>query len=95
MGRKYQRGYGVARGVEKVRICSTQIDTFFDAKANFYKTVKEELAQNLEKKKALCEKVEKLKENTEWKKTADKLVQIQKEAKKTFRGSLETIYWCV
>ncbi len=56
-------------------------DTFFQAKSNFYKRVKAELNENLEKKKALCEQAEQLKESTDWKETGDKLVKIQKEWK--------------
>jgi chromosome segregation ATPase len=35
----------------------------------------------LEKKRALCEKAEALKESTDWKKTADELIRLQKEWK--------------
>ena len=56
-------------------------DTFFKAKADFYKGVKSNLNQNLELKKALCEKAEALKDSTEWKETAEKLVELQKEWK--------------
>ena len=37
--------------------------------------------ENLEKKKALCEKAEALKDSTDWKETADALTKIQKEWK--------------
>ena len=56
-------------------------DKFFTEKAAFFKRLKEEQASNLAKKTALCEQVEALKESTDWKATADKLVQIQKEWK--------------
>ncbi len=56
-------------------------DTFFQAKTDFYKRVKIELNENLEKKKSLCEQAEQLKDSTDWKKTGDKLVKIQKEWK--------------
>ncbi len=56
-------------------------DLFFARKAEFFKTMKEEFASNLEKKLALCEQAEALKDSTEWKKTADKLVALQKEWK--------------
>lgn len=56
-------------------------DTFFKAKADFYKGVKSNLNQNLELKKVLCEKAEALKDSTEWKETSDKLVELQKEWK--------------
>ncbi len=56
-------------------------DAFFAAKAAFYKKIKDELAENLRLKTALCEKAEELKESTEWKKTTDALVELQKEWK--------------
>ena len=56
-------------------------DEFFRKKAEYFKAVKDEMARNLEKKKALCEKAEALKESTEWKSTTDTLIAIQKEWK--------------
>ena len=56
-------------------------DGFFAAKAAFFKSMKEELSVNLQKKVALCEKAEALKDSTDWKKTADVLVALQKEWK--------------
>lgn len=56
-------------------------DEFFAAKAAFFKQMKEELADNLAKKTALCEKAEALKESTEWKATTDALIALQKEWK--------------
>ena len=56
-------------------------DKFFKAKKAFYKSAKAEFAKNLEAKKALCEQAEALKDSTDWKATADKMVQLQKEWK--------------
>ncbi len=56
-------------------------DEFFRRKAAFFKSVKETMAANLEKKKALCEKAEALKDSTKWKETADILTKLQKEWK--------------
>jgi len=56
-------------------------DAFFAAKGEFYKETKNVLTQNADKKKALCEKAEALKDSVEWKETADKLIQLQKEWK--------------
>ena len=56
-------------------------DRFFTEKAAFFKRLKEEQAQNLAKKTELCEKAEALKDSTDWKAPADKLMQIQKEWK--------------
>ena len=56
-------------------------DVFFQRKAEFYKDMKDGLAVNLEKKTALCEKAEALKDSTDWRSTADKLTALQKEWK--------------
>ena len=56
-------------------------DEFFARKAEYFKSVKEKMAANLEKKKALCEKAEALKDSTDWKATTDILVALQKEWK--------------
>ena len=59
----------------------TACDTFFQRKAEFYKDMKDNLSANLEKKIALCEKAEALKDSTDWKSTADKLAALQREWK--------------
>lgn len=56
-------------------------DKFFEMKANYFKNIKDDLASNLEKKIALCEKAEALKDSTDWKKTTDEFVALQKEWK--------------
>lgn len=56
-------------------------DEFFVKKAEFFKRMKDELAANLAKKIELCEKAEALKDSTEWKKTTDALIALQKEWK--------------
>ncbi|MBN2767369.1 MAG: DUF349 domain-containing protein [Paludibacteraceae bacterium] len=56
-------------------------DNFFASKADFYKESKNQLNENLERKKSLCEQAEALKESIEWKDTTDKLIQLQREWK--------------
>ena len=56
-------------------------DEFFKRKGEFFKHLKEEMSANLEKKKALCEQAEALKDSTDWKTTADALTKLQKEWK--------------
>ena len=56
-------------------------DEFFKRKGEFFKHLKEEMNTNLEKKKALCEKAEALKDSTDWKTTAEQLSKLQKEWK--------------
>ena len=56
-------------------------DEFFLKKGEFFKSLKENMNSNLEKKRALCEKAEALKDSTDWKSTAEQLTKLQKEWK--------------
>jgi len=56
-------------------------DVFFRNKSEFYRSIKDTMDVNLEKKKALCEKAEALKNSEEWKETTDQLIALQKEWK--------------
>ena len=56
-------------------------DRFFSAKAEFYKTIKDEQGENLEAKRKLVEEAESLQESTEWRRTADRLIEMQKQWK--------------
>ena len=56
-------------------------DEFFAKKAEFYKTMKDELSGNLAKKIDLCERAEALMDSTEWKEATEKFVELQKEWK--------------
>ena len=56
-------------------------DSFYARKREFYLEYKDGMNTNLEKKVALCEEAEQLKTSTEWKKTADRLIAMQKEWK--------------
>ena len=56
-------------------------DKFFTQKAEYFRTVKDELNANLQKKRALVEQAEALKDSTEWKQTSDALIELQKQWK--------------
>ncbi len=56
-------------------------DDFFGRKSEFFTNLKKEFAANAEKKKALVEKAQALKDSTDWKSTGDKLIALQKEWK--------------
>ncbi|MBP3744608.1 MAG: DUF349 domain-containing protein [Prevotella sp.] len=56
-------------------------DDFFSRKGEFFKDLKSKFAENAEKKRALVEQAQALKDSTEWKKTSDKLIALQKEWK--------------
>ena len=54
-------------------------DAFFSRKGEFFKQAKTDMTANLEKKTALCEQAEALKDSTDWKETADKMADLQKQ----------------
>ena len=56
-------------------------DDFFGRKSAYFTQMKKEFTENAEKKKALVEKAQALKDCTEWKATSDKLIALQKEWK--------------
>lgn len=56
-------------------------DKFFESKAAFFRRIKEEMAANLARKTALAEEAETLSTSTDWRKTSDRLVEMQKEWK--------------
>lgn len=56
-------------------------DKFFAAKAEYFQTTREELANNLARKTALAERAEALKDSTDWKAATDEFVAMQKEWK--------------
>lgn len=60
----------------------TACDTFFDRKREFYKQMGEEQDKNLQLKIQLCEKVEAIKDSTDWRITTDRIISYQKEWKK-------------
>ena len=78
------RGIGYAPQKMNTKIFErfrTACDTFFERKAEFFKGMKNNLVENLEKKTRLCEQAEALKDSTDWKATADKLSALQREWK--------------
>lgn len=56
-------------------------DKFFNAKAEYFQQTKDEFAANLEKKTALCEKAEALKNSDDLKRATDEIVKLQAEWK--------------
>ena len=54
-------------------------DAFFSKKGEFFKQAKTDMTANLEKKTALCEQAEALKDSTDWKATGDKMAELQKQ----------------
>lgn len=56
-------------------------DDFFGKKAEYFKSMKQQFADNAEKKKALVEQAQALQDSTDWKATSDKLIALQKEWK--------------
>ena len=56
-------------------------DVFFNQKADFFKNLKQQTHENIAKKKALIEQVVSLQDSTEWQKTTQKIIALQKEWK--------------
>ena len=56
-------------------------DEFFTKKGEYFKKLKEKYAENAKRKQELVEKAQALKDSTDWKKTSDKLIALQKEWK--------------
>lgn len=56
-------------------------DAFYGRKRDFYSQYKDSMNENLDKKLAIIEKAEALKESKEWKKTTDLFIELQKEWK--------------
>lgn len=56
-------------------------DKFYNAKRDYYSNFKNVMQENLAKKEALCEQAEALKDSTDWKKTTDQLINLQKQWK--------------
>lgn len=56
-------------------------DKFFMQKSEFYKALKAQMSENLQKKTELCEKAEAIKDSTDWKNATDVLTKLQAEWK--------------
>lgn len=56
-------------------------DKFYGRKRDFYTEYKDNINSNLEKKIALCVEAEELKTSTDWKKTTDRFINLQKQWK--------------
>ena len=81
---KEWRGIGFASKKDNQKIYDrfrAACDTFFDHKRVFYNDFKDNLSKNLDAKTALCEQAEALQDSTEWKETAEKLIELQKQWK--------------
>ena len=59
------------------------LNDFYKEKNEFYKRRKINLKSELDKKVAICEKAEALQDSGDWKRTTEKIIQLQKEWKKT------------
>ena len=60
----------------------TACDRFFTAKAHYFRSLRETLADNLAHKTALCQRAEELKDSTDWSNTTNAFVALQAEWKK-------------
>ncbi|MBQ7194875.1 MAG: DUF349 domain-containing protein [Bacteroidales bacterium] len=81
-------------------------DHFFEKKRVFYSQFRDDMNENVAKKMAIIEEVEALKTSTDWKKTTDRIIALQKEWKqigavprkksdqlwKRFRGACDAFF---
>ncbi len=84
----------------------SSMNTFFDAKKDFFTKLKVQQMENYNKKVQICVEVENLVDSTEWKKTTDRIKKLQEEWKtigpvpkrhsdkiwKRFRGACDTFF---
>ena len=56
-------------------------DQFYNRKREYYSQFKDQMTRNMEQKVALCEQAEAMKESTDWKKTTEDLINLQKQWK--------------
>lgn len=81
---KEWRGIGFASKKDNQKIYDrfrAACDAFFARKKEFYAGFKESINENLARKLAICEQAEALKDSTDWKATADMLIDLQKQWK--------------
>ena len=81
---KEWRGIGFASKKDNQKIYDrfrAACDAFFARKKDFYAGFKESINENLARKLAICEQAEALKDSTDWKATADTLIDLQKQWK--------------
>lgn len=71
------------------------LNGFYKLKNDFYKKKKEENRKAILSKTEICEKAEKLQNDTNWNETSKKLINLQKEWKKTgyVKGKLNDTLW--
>jgi len=81
---KLWRTVGFATKKENTRIFErfrAACDKFYASKREFYGQFKSDMQENLKKKIALCEQAESMANSEEWKKTTDKLINLQRQWK--------------
>lgn len=81
---KQWKGIGFASKKDNQKIYDrfrAACDKFFEKKRVFYSQYKENMNDNLEKKLAIIEQAEVLKNSTEWKKATDQFINLQKQWK--------------
>ncbi|MDG1283639.1 MAG: DUF349 domain-containing protein, partial [Flavobacteriales bacterium] len=71
----------------------TSLDNFYNAKREHYKNKKNISKKIIENKLAICKQAEKLKNSTDWHKTAKELIKLQEEWKNFPHSSLSNEIW--
>jgi hypothetical protein len=60
----------------------TCFNTFYSNKRQYFSNLNEQLSENMQAKQDICKTAESLKDSTDWKKTTQELIKLQKEWKK-------------
>lgn len=75
-------GYGLKKQNEELwTALREQCDVFFENKRKFYERLKTVFEKNAAKKQSLIDEIDSLKDNTEWKTTSNRIIQLQKQWK--------------
>jgi len=75
-------GFGPKKENEDIwQAFRTQCNRFFDLKKSYFKTIHQEQNKYIQEKQKLIEQAELIKESTDWKNTANELIQLQKKWK--------------
>lgn len=77
-------GFGTKKENEELWTAfRNECDQFFSAKKSFYETIRQEQSKLTDAKRKIIDKVQSLKDSTEWKATTEAIVRLQNDWKKT------------
>ncbi len=78
------KGIGFSEENEKIwQVFRNLCDKFFNAKRHFFDNLDTQRVENKAKKEEFCQKAEEVQDSTDWRKTTDYLIKLQKDWKNT------------